>query len=104
MYASKITRIFFLLTAVIAAAEGITSTMITLAPPARCLDQITTTTQHEKNPMGGSVAGTYKTVMSEQCVREANHGPQPNPLERYLSWAASGFQGTRRQHEAHFRV
>jgi hypothetical protein len=52
-----------------------------------------------QNPIGGSVRGIHKTVMSEQYGREASHNPQHNPTQGYLSWSASGFQGTRRQHE-----
>jgi hypothetical protein len=56
-----------------------------------------------QNPMGGSVVAVYKTAMPEQCGREENQNLQPNPSQGYLSWAASGFQGTHMQHEEKFR-
>ena len=47
--------------------------------------------------MGGSVSGVHKRIVPEQCNREANHGPQPNPTQGYLSWRAPGLQETERQ-------
>ena len=55
------------------------------------------------NLIGGSVTGVHTTIMPEQCNREVNHGPHPNPSQGYLYCAASGFQETKRHHEAQFR-
>jgi hypothetical protein len=56
-----------------------------------------------QNMMSGTTRGMHKTVMPAQCGREARRGPQSPPTQGYLSWKASGFQGTRGQHEAQFK-
>jgi hypothetical protein len=56
-----------------------------------------------QNMMGGSTSGMHKTIMPEQCDREANRHPQPQPSQGYLSWATAGFQGTKKSHEARFK-
>ena len=50
----------------------------------------------EQNIMRGSTTGMHITIMLEQCGRTARREPQGNPTQGYLSWAASGFQGTRK--------
>ena len=53
--------------------------------------------------MGGTNKGMHKTIMPEQCGRQRNVMPQHPPSQGYLSWKASGFQGTQGQHEAQFK-
>merc|ERR1712194_637679 len=56
-----------------------------------------------QNMMGGTNKGMHKPIMPEQCGRQRNVMPQRQPSQGYLSWKASGFQGTQGQHEAQFK-
>ena len=47
--------------------------------------------------------GMHKTIMPEQYGRTVRRDPQGNPTQRYVSWAALGFQGTRKYHKNVFK-
>ena len=56
----------------------------------------------QQNMQGGSTTGMHKTIMPEQCGQIARRKPQCPVPQGYLSWKASGFQGTHRQHNSQF--